>query len=59
MHYSPSNPDYLLCHHHGLERLHNNICLSLPLDPISTAHLLTLTDPKWTIDDSSLLRYNN
>ena len=29
-----------------LERLHNNIHLSLPLDPISTAHLLTLTDPE-------------
>ena len=42
-----------------IERLHNNIRLLLPLDPISAAHLPILTDPKWTIDDSGLLRYNN
>ena len=42
-----------------LERLHNDIRLSLPLDPISAAHLPIPTNPKWTIDDSGLLHYNN
>ena len=42
-----------------IEKLHNDIRLSLPLDPISVAHLPTPTNANWTIDESGLLRYND
>jgi hypothetical protein len=42
-----------------IEILHNDICLSLPLDPISAAQFPTPSDPKWTIDESGLLHLNN
>ena len=38
-----------------LERLHNDIHLSFPLDPIFAAHIPTPPNPNWTIDDSGLL----
>jgi hypothetical protein len=42
-----------------IEKLHNDICLSLPLDPISATQFLNPSDPKWTIDESGLLHLNN
>jgi hypothetical protein len=42
-----------------IQRLHNNIHSSLPLDPISAAHLPTPTAPNWTLDESGLLRQYN
>jgi len=38
-----------------VEKLHNDIRSSLPLDPISAAHLPTPTAPNWTLDESGLL----
>ena len=38
-----------------VEKLHNDIRSSLPLDPISAAHLPTPTTPNWTLDESGLL----
>ena len=38
-----------------IEKLHNNIRSSLPLDPISAAQLLSPNNPKWTLDESGLL----
>ena len=42
-----------------IEKLHQDICSSLPLDPISAAQLPIPVDPKWTLDDSGLLHQNN
>ena len=42
-----------------IEKLHNDICSSLPLDPISTAQLPSPCIPKWTLDESGLLQLNN
>ena len=42
-----------------IEQLHNTIRESYPLDPVTTAHFLRISDPKWTIDESGLLRRNN
>jgi len=39
-----------------VEKLHNDICSALPLNPISAAHLPTPTAPNWTLDESGLLR---
>jgi hypothetical protein len=42
-----------------IERLHNIICSSLTLDPLSAAHLPIPTAPNWTLDESGLLcQYN-
>ena len=38
-----------------IEKLHNNIHSSLPLDPISAAQLPSPSNPKWTFDESGLL----
>ena len=38
-----------------IEKLHNDICSSLPLNPISAAQLPSLSNPKWTLDESGLL----
>jgi len=38
-----------------VEKLHNDIHSSLPLDPISAAHLPNPTAPNWTLDESGLL----
>jgi len=37
-------------------KLHNDIHSSLPLNPISAAHLPTPTAPNWALDESGLLR---
>ena len=42
-----------------IEKLHNDICSSLPLDPISAKQFPNPSNPKWTIDESSLLQLNN
>ena len=42
-----------------IEKLHNNICSSLPLNPISAAQLPSPSNPKWTLDESSLLQQND
>jgi len=42
-----------------IEKLHDDIRLSLPLDPISAAQFPTPIDSKWTIDESGLLHHNN
>jgi hypothetical protein len=42
-----------------IQRLHNDICSSLPLNPISVAHLPTPTAPSWTLDESGLLHQYN
>ena len=42
-----------------IEKLHNDICTNLHLDPLSAAHLPTPTAPNWTINESGLLcQYN-
>ena len=38
-----------------IEKLHNNIRSSLPLNPISAAQLPSPSNPKWTLDESGLL----
>jgi hypothetical protein len=38
-----------------IEQLHNTICSSLTLDPLSAAHLPTPTASNWTLDESGLL----
>ena len=38
-----------------VEKLHNDICTNLHLDPISAAHLPTPTAPNWTVYESRLL----
>jgi hypothetical protein len=42
-----------------IEKLHNDIRLSLPHDPISSEQFPNPSDPKWTIDESGLLHLNN
>ena len=42
-----------------IEKLYNDICSSLPLDPISAAQLPSPSNPKWTLDESGLLQQNN
>ena len=42
-----------------IEKLHNDIRSSLPLDPISAAQLPSPSNPKWTLDGSGLLRQND
>ena len=42
-----------------IEQLHNTIRESYPLDPVTAVHFQRISDPKWTIDDSGLLRQNN
>ncbi|KAF8232139.1 DNA/RNA polymerase [Tricholoma matsutake] len=42
-----------------VEKLHHDIRTSLPLDPLSSAHLPTPVDPNWTIDKAGLLRHFN
>ena len=42
-----------------IEKLHNDICSSLPLNPISAAQLPSPSNPKWTLDESGLLRQND
>ena len=43
----------------NIEKLHNDIHSSLPLDPISTAQLPSPCNPKWTLDESGLLQLND
>ena len=42
-----------------VEQLHNTIRESYNLDPITAAHFPRISDPRWTIDDSGLLRRND
>ena len=42
-----------------IEKLHNDICSSLPLDPVSAKQFLNPSNPKLTIDESGLLQLNN
>ena len=42
-----------------IEKLHNDIRSSLPLNPISTAQLPSPCNPKWTLNESGLLRLND
>ena len=42
-----------------IEKLHNDIRSSLPLNPISAAQLPSPSNPKWTLDESGLLRQND
>ena len=42
-----------------IEKLHNDIHSSLPLDPISATQLLSPSNPKWTLDESGLLQQND
>ena len=42
-----------------IEKLHNNIRSSLPLDPISATQLPSPSNPKWTLDESGLLQQND
>ena len=42
-----------------IEKLHNDIRSSLPLNPISMAQLPSPCSPKWTLDESGLLRLND
>ena len=43
----------------NIEQLHNTICVSYSLDPITATHYLHTSDPKWTISDDGLLCHNN
>ena len=42
-----------------VEQLHNTIRESYALDPITAAHFLRISDPRWSLDDSGLLRRND
>ena len=42
-----------------IEKLHNDIQSSLPLDPIFAAQLPSPCNPKWTLDESGLLQLND
>jgi hypothetical protein len=42
-----------------IQQLHNDICSSLTLDPLSSTHLPTPTAPNWTLDDSGLLCHHD
>jgi len=42
-----------------IDKLHNEIRTSLPLDPISAAHLPTPSASNWTLDETGLLRQFN
>ena len=42
-----------------IEKLHNDIHSSLPLNPISVAQLPSPCNPKWTLDESGLLWLND
>src|ERR1700679_2182573 len=42
-----------------IEQLHNTIHESYSLDPVTAAHYLCTSDPKWTIGDDGLLCRNN
>jgi hypothetical protein len=42
-----------------IQQLHNNICSSLTLDPLSSTHLPTPTAPNWMLDDSGLLHHHD
>ena len=42
-----------------IEQLHDTIRESYALDPVTAAHFPRISDPRWTIDDSGLLRRND
>jgi hypothetical protein len=42
-----------------IQQLHNDICSSLTLDPLSSTHLPTPTAPNWTLNDSGLLHHHD
>ena len=42
-----------------IEKLHNDIRSSLPLNPVSAKQFPNPSNPKWTIDESGLLQLNN
>src|ERR1700733_5986955 len=42
-----------------VEQLYNTIRESYALDPVTAAHFLRISDPRWTIDDSGLLHRND
>ena len=37
-----------------IEQLHTDICNALPLDPVTSAHLPTPSDPRWILSDGLL-----
>ncbi|KIO12138.1 hypothetical protein M404DRAFT_78797, partial [Pisolithus tinctorius Marx 270] len=39
-----------------VEKLHNDILTALPDDPVSQIHLSDMSDPRWSVDDTSFLR---
>jgi hypothetical protein len=42
-----------------IQQLHNNICSSLTLDPLSSTHLPTPIAPNWTLNNSGLLCHHD
>ncbi|KIN99141.1 hypothetical protein M404DRAFT_30604 [Pisolithus tinctorius Marx 270] len=39
-----------------IEKLHNDILTALPDDPVSQIRLSDMSDPRWSVDDTSFLR---